>query len=242
MKITAILTGWKRPQNLERQLEAIKNQTIAPTDIMMWYNGENAEHAQKALPGVKTASCNHNFKFIGRFAYALLARTEYVCIFDDDTIPGPKWFENCINTMKTHEGILGTTGIYLTKNTNYRDHRKIGWNGQKSNEPIEVDLVGHAWFFKYDWLKYFWMEAPLSWDNAEDIHFSYAAQKYGGIKTYVPPHPDTDRSIWGSLNGSALGNDSVSSWVNRDKNNHTIIRDNCVEKAVQNGWKLVHSK
>ncbi|MGA0327796.1 MAG: hypothetical protein ACO3OK_12425, partial [Limisphaerales bacterium] len=39
-----------------------------------------------------------------------------------------------------------------------------------------------------DTLKYLWQEYPISWDNGEDIHFSYTAQKYGNIKTYVPPH------------------------------------------------------
>ena len=36
-----------------------------------------------------------NAYFHARFALALLAQTEYVAIFDDDSIPGPEWFENC---------------------------------------------------------------------------------------------------------------------------------------------------
>jgi hypothetical protein len=240
--ITAILTGWKRPQNLQKQLNAIKAQTKPPTDIMMWYNDGGKEYPQTNLPGVKTAFCNHNFKFHGRFAYALLARTEYVAVFDDDTIPGNMWFENCLKTMETNPGILGTTGVILHTNTGYARHSKVGWNGHKNTEPTEVDLVGHAWFFKREWLKYFWMEEPLSWDNAEDIHLSYTAQKYGGINTYVPPHPEKDRRLWGSTLGGKLGNDSVSSFKNRNTNQHTVIRNECVKKANDSGWKTVHFK
>jgi hypothetical protein len=32
----------------------------------------------------------------------------------------------------------------------------------------------------------------------EDMHLSYTAQKYGKIKTFVPPHPKTDLELWGS--------------------------------------------
>ena len=60
--------------------------------------------------------CNHNFKFFGRFAFAMLAQTEYVAIFDDDTIPGKNWFKHCLDHMIQLNGLLGTTGIQLQKN------------------------------------------------------------------------------------------------------------------------------
>lgn len=122
--ITAIMTGYERPQYLEEQLKALQQQTVAPTDIMLWYNqGSVPQHAP--LPGVKTVSCNYNFMFHGRYALALLAQTQYVAIFDDDTIPGPRWFENCLETMKTHPGILGTAGIRLTQAC-YAGYERVG--------------------------------------------------------------------------------------------------------------------
>lgn len=111
--ITAIMTGYDRPQYLQEQLKAIREQSVPPEDIMLWYNQGTTPQAPPS--GIKTILCNHNFKYHGRFALALLAKTEYVAIFDDDTIPGPKWFEQCLSTMKTHEGILGTAGIRLVQ-------------------------------------------------------------------------------------------------------------------------------
>ena len=32
------------------------------------------------------------------FAAALLADTEYIAIYDDDTIPGKQWHSNCLKT------------------------------------------------------------------------------------------------------------------------------------------------
>jgi hypothetical protein len=46
---------------------------------------------------------------------ALLANTEYVCIFDDDTIPGKRWFENYLSTIKQYNGLLGTVDVLFKK-------------------------------------------------------------------------------------------------------------------------------
>ena len=41
--ITVILNGYKRGDNLNEQLEALKNQTVKPDEILLWYNnpGDN---------------------------------------------------------------------------------------------------------------------------------------------------------------------------------------------------------
>lgn len=237
MKITAILNGYNRPQNIPKQIEALKTQTIPPTEIMLWYN-QGVVPPYQSDSSIKAAYCNHNFKFHGRFAYALLAQTEYIALFDDDTIPGKKWFENCLNTMKTHPGILGSAGVYLTTNK-YFPHDRIGWNGLLNIVPRLVDLVGHAWFMKRDYLKYLWYEAPVSWENGEDIQLSYLAQKHGGIKTYVPPHPENEKELWGSILGNELGRDQYATF--KKDRTHGPIRDRIVEEQIKRGWQLARN-
>lgn len=84
--ITAILNGYKRPQFLQEQVDAINNQTIKPVEIMLWQN--NTEGFDSELTSkLTTASSNKNLGVWARFAFALNAKTEYICIFDDDTIP-----------------------------------------------------------------------------------------------------------------------------------------------------------
>jgi GT2 family glycosyltransferase len=240
--ITVILNCYKRPQYLKQQIEAIRSQTVIPTDIWIWYNKpEDGNQYDLTETGCKVVTANHNFKFHGRFAFGLLAQTEYVAFFDDDTIPGKRWFENCINTINSgYDGILGSVGVIL-KGNNYSNNRKTGWSGTNNDTAVEVDLVGHSWFMKKDYLRYMWYENPISWDNGEDMQLSYLAQKYGGINTYVPPHPQSNMEIWGSLPniGISYGNDVNASWRNA---NHSDLRNQIVTEQIKRGWKLVKNK
>ncbi len=239
--ITVILNVYNRGYNLENQLAAIKNQTVMVKDenIWIWYNkGKNPQPLPKN-PKHRTFVCNENTMFHGRFAAALLAQTEFVAIFDDDILPGKKWLENCIDSIGKCNGILGGSGVSI-KAKGYQAHIKHGWNGNiKPTVTTRVDLVGHAWFMKQEWLKYMWYEKPFSWENGEDIMFSYLAQKYGGINTFVPPHPENDLTLWSNIDGGRVGSDENASFIHRP--NHYELRDMVCSKAIDGGWKTVYN-
>lgn len=237
--ITVILNVYNRPYSLERQLEAIKNQTISVKDdnIFIWYNKGTAKQATPKNPNHRIFVCNHNTKFHGRFAAALLARTEYIAMFDDDVIAGNKWFENCLKSIEECNGILGGSGVTI-KSKGYWPNIKHGWNGQiKPDVTTRVDLVGHAWFFKKEWAKYMWYEEPVSWDNGEDIMFSYLCQKYGKINTFVPPHPVEDMSLWSNIDGGTMGSDANATYIHNPT--HNSIRDNVCSECINRGWDTV---
>jgi hypothetical protein len=240
--ITVILNAYRRPYNLRRQIAALRSQTVQPKEIWLWVNDheDNRGWDYSDLGIDKIFQNNHNWKFYGRFAGALLADTEYVAIFDDDTVPGDRWFENCINTMGTSEGILGSAGVTLNGDR-YVQHTRCGWPSQ-NEETARVDLVGHAWFFKRDWLQYLWREKPTTWDNGEDIQFSYLAQKYAGIQTYCPPHPRGDKSLHGSIMGNELGIDDKATSTNSAISHQQFFseRDFCVQTAIKGGWETVN--
>jgi len=230
--ITAIVTIYKRPYAFERQIEAIRTQTIPPKEIIVLRNmDDSTRHLQfPTLPGIKYINLSYNSKFYGRFAWALTAQTPYVALFDDDTIPGARWFENCIEQSKICPGIYGTIGVRLLSTEGYKPYAKVGWH--TSNEITqEVDLVGHAWFLPKAYLKYMWMEEPYTYENGEDMHLSYMALKYGDVHTYVPPHPAKDYSLWGSLPfwGDKFGNDENSNWRRDD---HTPLRNKIAENYI----------
>ena len=241
-EISVILNVYKRPHSLERQIEAIKNQTIKvdSEDIHIWYNKPEDIKLIQNLPSdpkINIYQCNYNTKFFGRFTIPLLCRTKYIALFDDDIIPGNKWLENCLNSINQVDGIYGGSGIYLHGDM-YLPHTKIGWNGLKNETTREVDLVGHAWFFKQEHAKFMWLEKPESWDNGEDIFFSYIAQK-NGVKTFVPPHPENDISLWS--NDPKLDNNmGMDSNAHSLKNpNHVPVRNMVVNNLVKKGWKIV---
>lgn len=251
-EITVIINTYKRQYSLENQINAIKNQTVKPQKIMIWHNG-NSEVPSIQVPSqhkdVTVVQSSENFMYHGRFAFAFLAKTEYVCIYDDDTVSGNKWFENCLNTIKTHPGIMGTAGAYLI-GPFYENYKKTGWNAYQQgghhkvneNQIQEVDLVGHSWFFRREYLINLWKEYPLSWINAEDVQFSALNQIHGGIKTYVPPHPTSDMSMWGSLpqHGYNYGNDNASSW--RLGHLYERQRTEVITGLISKGWKPCYTR
>lgn len=239
--ITVILNGYKRPQFLQEQINAIQNQTVKPREIMLWQN--NTEGFDVNLTNsITTATSNKNLGVWARFAYALNAKTEYICVFDDDTIPGSKWFENCLQTMKTHEGLLGTIGLIYHSPNGYRPNTRYGWGDINNEEVMRVDIVGHAWFFKREWLSAFWRELPpIGVDIVgEDMHFSFMIQKYLGLNTYVPPHPKNDREMWGSLKGWEMGTEpNALSFVSKNIQLMEVYHNDLVSR----GFKLIcHEK
>ena len=239
--ITVILNCYRRPYNLKMQVDAIRAQSVKPVQIWLWinYHEDNKDFDPSTLGVDKVFSNDFNWKFYGRFAAALLADTEYIAIYDDDTIPGKRWHENCLKTMKTHEGILGSAGIIL-KSDRYVNHDRCGWPTQ-NREVTEVDLVGHSWFFKREWLRYLWQEKPVTWENGEDIQFGFMAKVHGGIPTYCPPHPPEDRELHGSILGNELGIDDKATSTNSSVSHQQFFseRDRCVQEGIKAGWKTV---
>ena len=216
--ITVILNGYRRGYALGYQYNSIISQSIKPKEIMLWQNaGEifNQELTNKMIH----ANCNKNFGVWSRFAFALNAETEYICIFDDDTMPGRRWLENCLDNIEMHDGLLGTIGVRFLSKSSYQPVERIGWANPNVNIE-EVDIVGHSWFFKREWLSTFWREMPeigTSRIVGEDIHFSYTLQKFLNKKTYVPPHPPNNMELWGSNPAIAwkLGRDSSAISMNQ---------------------------
>ena len=240
--VSVILNVYKRPHTLEQQIQAIKDQSIEvkSENIHVWYNKSDVGQYLPKDKEIKTYTCNWNTKFFGRFTVPLLLKTPYVAMFDDDTIPQKDWLKNCLETIENPEtnGILGGSGVII-KGKSYLPFDKIGWNGEQLNKTKRVDLVGHAWFFRQEWAKYLWYEEPFTWDNGEDIMFSYLAQKYGGINTFVPPHPISNKNLWSSdfKVGMKFGNDENASWT---KNAHYGVRDKVCFHCIDCGWDTVN--
>ena len=101
--ITAILTCYRRPEYLLEQIEALRAQTIPPKEIWVWVNHheENMDFDFNSCKADRVFQSGYNWKFHGRFAAAQLCRTKYVAMFDDDTIPGRRWLENCVQNIET---------------------------------------------------------------------------------------------------------------------------------------------
>jgi hypothetical protein len=248
-KVTVILNVYKRPQYLKEQIEAFKNQTV-PCDIWIDYTvpeGEQMYDLSSIAPNAKiTTRTNQNLFHIGRFFYGLNVQSKYVFICDDDIIPGKNYLQYCINIIE-NEGNCILTGYGLKFDRNiprYHAIEKYGWHSLTEggfNESKEVDMAGHSWFMKRSSLSYITREIPYSFENGEDLFFSYVIQKYGNIPIKVPPHKPNEPENWSCdpNKGMKMGNDNNATWR---QSNHTPIRDSSVKHYLDNGWKLVNDR
>lgn len=207
--VTAIINCYKRPKTVDAIILSLYAQTIVPDKIYVWWNDRyQLKHSKYSRYAINIVS-DENLGVWARFRFALNADTEYIIIFDDDTIPGSKWVENCMRYRE--KGLLGTVGLKFSSNTRYMDHVRVGWPAP--NDTLQqVDIVGHSWFFKKEWLTHYFRELPPTNFRlcGEDIHFSYILQKYCDIPTFVPPHPVSSPDLWGSLMGYELGTDAYA--------------------------------
>ena len=237
-EITVILTVWKR-NHLKKQLNYILNQTKKPYQIWIY---QNESHMDINIPDKIKEKYNIsliqskdiNFKFHGRFMLPLLCDTEYTVIFDDDTMPGEKWLENCLDTSKRNNCIVGANGRTMKQGFEKENdqHMSAHGDGRSVEQEVEVDFVGHCWFFKTEWCKNMWKDRPLSWNNGEDIHFAAANQIYDGIKCYVPKMPSNKKSMWGDIEPH-LGQDHHATWRQGD---HGNLRSKVIRYWHEKGW------
>lgn len=250
LDVSVVLSTYKRIENLESQLEAIQNQSLKPKEILLFQDGiggdEKIEIPQSLLEKFDKVKISEiNVGCWGRFDFAQNAESKYVCLFDDDTIPGQRWLENCYANMSEKEGLYGTIGIVMKAPQNYpfKDYARIGWSNP-SKKRKEVDFVGHSWFFKKEWLEYLFMETEELQQlktAGEDIAFSTQIQKHLGLKTFVPPHPMNHKSLWGSSNelSRKLGNTGEAISLNKnnlDKMNYAI------NKLLTNGFETLSKR
>lgn len=199
--LSVVLNVFKRGANLPFQIEAIERQSWKPDEILIWENG--FDKAQDFIPNVKSLCVRSeaNLGVWARFLFALNAKTDFIWLLDDDVVPGENWTRNMLDTFESHPGVIGSRGLKFTSTRNYLLYEEYGPNNSRDNIE-QVDIVGHNWFFPRDWLRYFAYEMHESFPNSlagEDFHISYSVQKHLGLGTFVPRHPEADKSLWGEL-------------------------------------------
>lgn len=202
--VSVMLTAYRRQDNLKRQYEQLKAQTVKvdDDDITVWVNhgGDNREVISfLRRHKLKHIVANPNAGVWPRMWHCLAFKTPYTCVFDDDTIPGRRWFENCLDSLRTHKGLMSTHGYRL------REDRSVisvhGWRGNNSPDVEQVDLAGHCWFFPTYFIKHYAFYEPRGTATCgEDYHWSYTMQQLGH-GCYVPPHPLDNKELWGSIDG-----------------------------------------
>ena len=241
-RVTAIINVFKREDTGIEIYNSLREQSYPISDIIFWINQGSGiktyEYIKANAPNANIVFCDENLGVWARFAHALNTKTEFTVIFDDDTIPGKRWIENCMEQMNRIEALYGTVGLIYNSENHYLDNKRYGWPSANSSS-IQVDIVGHSWFFKTNWLKQYWIEkediSGLDFCG-EDMHFSYALQKIG-IPTFVPPHPIEDKELWGSIKGYEKGSGKEAISISGKGS----MMDYPLKQLIKRGFKLLKS-
>lgn len=242
--ISVVVNLYKRPECLEKQLQALENQTLKPTKIMLFHDAV-ASGEPITLPSMLKDKfdiievATKNTGVWGRFKFAKQAKTNYVCVFDDDTIPGNRWLESCHYQMQHQEGLYGANGVIMINPEEYPlNFISFGWKNP-NKKLLAVDFVGHSWFFKTKWLDSLF-QAPKSIQElkicGEDMSFSYQLQKVLNLPTYVPPHPSRKYDLYGSLPGYARKFGSTKVALSACKHNTTLY-NKAINILLQQDYK-----
>ena len=243
--VDVVLTCYKRPQILRQQLDAVKSQTLAPRRIFLCQDGIDGyykidlnDRILSDFDACKISATNGGVW--KRFEFAEeIAKSPYVCIFDDDTIPSARWLENC------HVNMMQQRGIYVTNSrlvTDFKDYRKnflfAGWY-RPNAKTCAVDFGGHSWFFERECLS--WMLSK-PWHGkykyvGEDMTISAAAKEHG-VGTYAPQHPKQILSLWGSLPefGWKYGGTEVA--ISQNPTSSNKMRE-AFNEIHSNGWRCL---
>jgi len=250
--VTVILTIWKR-NYLEEQIEALLNQSIPPEEIWIYqcHNYISIRKVLKKYPQVKYQYNTNNLSFYGRFSLGLHAKTPYLYILDDDVLPSSNWIENCIKLCSARNAIISSSGRVVPLNdytpevVKGRKQYYDSFIGDSDNlfgknycaKETFIDFGCNSWFFKTEWLHYFWAVKPYTFFNGEDIHLSASCSIRGSIQTICPFQDG--KTLTGNLK-KFYGWDKVAS---HRKPEFYTIRENILRYLIDEcGWRPMNWK
>lgn len=233
--IGVVVNTYRRLQNLERQLDALLGQSVPPSVILAWRNDREETDAFDQR-GIRYVQASENMGVWPRFALARELRTDFYCVFDDDTIPGKDWLKNCLEQHEKLPGLYAASGFRfryptVTRET-FHNRTQHGWIAPPA-ETLRVDWPGHAWFFSKEVLFRSLAVEPADCRTAgEDAHLAFTVQQMG-MNCYIPPH-DRRRLNWGSVHGG-LGNDKEAAYRLPGQPDNMI---RCLNYYKQLGWRF----
>lgn len=248
--ITAILTVWKRDHLLE-QLQVLEQQSHPPEQIWVYHCGKHQSPDYSLLdhyPNLCYQFNSNDLGYFGRFNLALLAKTAYIFIMDDDIVPSAHWLEKGMQLCSAHQSIISPAGriippgSFRPEEIRYPRHAQTFYIGDGDAARFNrcpadsfVDYGCNSWLLKTEWMKYFWSIKPYTLETGEDIHLSAAAFIQGGIRTICPRQEEL--GLCGNLNKS-YGLDEHASWRKSEfaENREKIFTYWIKEK----GWKPIY--
>jgi hypothetical protein len=135
--LTVCLLNYRRKENYERIIPALKSQTVKPK-IFLWNNGEPFTGKESFLPLVdELAETGKNEKCWIRWKMAQQADTDFICSWDDDLLPkDDKLFADAMEVYDraSVSGVVGPYGLCFQKGLPYE--RGLSVKAEKMMAPV----------------------------------------------------------------------------------------------------------
>jgi hypothetical protein len=229
MKLLVVLTQYKR-NNLEKQLEQIKEQTIKPDYIVVFQNENHIDITNiKNKHDFIHIKSDYNTKYFGRFAACFTFPVDICCVLDDDIIPGVNCIKNYVSQCIELNSIIGGNGRIAYRNVN-KDKLHIVQDIGSRPSYVKVDFVGHLWCFKKDWLYYMFGIKPFSYETGEDMHLCLSSKLLGNINSYTAKQLNKDDMC--DIYYNKLSTDEFSSYKTTSNKSRNDIIDFFVDKHM----------
>lgn len=246
---SVIITLYKRKNYLAEQYRAIIAQS--PLEIIYIINENHIapEFVRKATSSsVKIVHSQINTLY-SRFALAYIARGEYVCVLDDDIIPGSRWFANAIRASRAWNAMAVASGRL------YNPAGRLGFFTiavpYASQNPLEdvscaetdilCDWGCNAYLFRRDWCGY--LTGQMRYNDAlktyDDMQSAISLYMLGGIRCVAPMQPEWDASLRASIK-QEYGNDDNALW--RNSPDHFKDREAFISSQMKNGFAPVEKR
>lgn len=234
----AVITMYKRQDYLAEQLFAIKNQSIPPKQIVVIQNENHMEIDKFLLEKyeVKLIRSSINSLYF-RWIVGYLLDANYICVFDDDVIPGSRWIESCIYSCEKYNALIGPSGRRAAPFNEDRAWKSIE---NLSKDTYELcDWVCNSYFFKKDWIKYItqYPRYENTQKTFDDIQLATSLKMCGGVNTIVPPQSDK-KSEWNGHIKREYGHDEHALWK-RQASDHADERRRMIQKLDSSGYSWV---
>jgi len=177
MDITSIIIHYKRPENIKRVIEGIRNQTV-PSKIIVWDQSGNCPR-----DGIDSyIYSTENFYCQPRVLMAGFVKTKYIYNQDDDlAINDNKLFEKFIEHSERYpDYVIGWNGRIFSKDINWEKAYQspgrgwVDWIGH--DNPISIDMINFGVsFFRTELIN----QVPINPFLNKEINITEQDYKYG---------------------------------------------------------------
>jgi len=229
--ITTVLTVTDRLEYLQSQLESIKNQTVSSEIFIHWNNDTEYE---LEYPSVIYRNQHKSTPLYSRFINSINITTPYVFICDDDTLPGKKYLEKCLEFSKNKDVCIVSCGMNFNEGeTKYNVNKRIR-QSEFLKVPTQVNMGGQGYFLKTELLRKYCNYKTHSTLSGEDIHLGFVCYKEN-IPIYVLDKDENDKDTWQDLTLGERGNDEKAQWKYPT---HKPVRDELMGIYTSLGWEF----